>query len=79
MTSVPPLTPAQKQQIFEEYQRRMRSCVPWSPAMPFTPEMNLVGDTYQTLNVFPELAPSDAPVALLNPAECADSPGKQFR
>jgi hypothetical protein len=79
MISVPPLTPAQKQQLFEEYQRRMRSCVPWSPAMPFTPEMNLIGDTYQTLNVFPELAPSDAPVAMLNPAECADSPNKQFR
>lgn len=79
MISVPPLTPAQKQQLFEEYQRRMRSCVPWSPAMPFTPEMNLIGDTYHTLNAFPELAPSDAPVADLNPAECADSPGRQFR
>ena len=79
MTSAPSLTPAQKQQLFEEYQRRMRSCVPWSPAMPYTPEMNLVGDSYHTLNVFPELAPSDAPVDQLNRAECADSPNRQFR
>ena len=76
---LPPMTAAQKQQLFEEYQRRMRTCVPWSPAMPWTPELNLIGATFQTLNVFPELAPSDAPVADLNPAECADSPGKQFR
>jgi len=79
MIPAPPLTPAQKQQIFEEYQRRMRSCVPWSPAMPFTPELNIIGDTYHTLNVFPELAPSDAPVPELNPAEHADSPNRQFR
>jgi hypothetical protein len=76
---VRPLSAAQKQQVFEEYQRRMRSCVPWSPAMPYTPEMNIIGETFQTLNVFPELAPSDAPVDQLNPAECADSPNKQFR
>lgn len=73
------LTPAQKLQIFEEFQRRMRSCVPWSPAMKWEPELNLVGETYRPLNVFPELAPSDAPVAALSPAECADSPNKLFR
>ncbi|HEY0134841.1 MAG TPA: hypothetical protein VGB85_12195 [Nannocystis sp.] len=79
MIDVPPLSAAHKQLLFEEYQRRMRSCVPWSPAMPYTPEMNIIGDTYHTLNVFPELAPSDAPVPQLNPAEHADSPNKQFR
>ena len=77
--TAPPLSAAQKQQIFEEYQRRMRSCVPWSPAMTWTPELNLIGESFETLNVFPELAPSDAPVDQLNPAERADSPGKQFR
>ena len=77
--TAPPLSAAQKQQIFEEYQRRMRSCVPWSPAMTWTPELNLIGASFETLNVFPELAPSDAPVDQLNPAERADSPGKQFR
>ena len=77
--TAPPLSAAQKQQIFEEYQRRMRSCVPWSPAMTWTPELNLIGESFATLNVFPELAPSDAPVDQLNPAERADSPGKQFR
>lgn len=76
---VPPLSAAQKQQLFAEYQRRMRSCVPWSPAMPYSPELNLIGDTFQTLNVFPELAPSDAPVAELGPAERADSPNRLFR
>ncbi len=60
--TVPPLTDPQKQQIFEEYQRRMRTCVPWSPAMTWTPELNLIGATFETLNPFPELAPSDAPV-----------------
>ena len=59
--TAPPLSAAQKQQIFEEYQRRMRSCVPWSPAMTWTPELNLIGESFATLNVFPELAPSDAP------------------
>lgn len=73
------LTPAQKLQIYEEFQRRMRSCVPWNPAMKWEPELNLVGETYRPLNVFPELAPSDARVAALNPAECADSPNKLFR
>ena len=77
--TAPPLSAAQKQQIFEEYQRRMRSCVPWSPAMTWTPELNLIGESFETLNVFPELAASDAPVDELNPAERADSPGKQFR
>lgn len=80
MTLVPPpLTAAQKQQIFEEYQRRMRSCVPWSPAMTWTPELNLIGETFKTLEVFPEIAPSDAPVDELNPAERADSPNRIFR
>lgn len=80
MTLVPPpLSAAQKQQIVEEYQRRMRSCVPWSPAMTWTPELNLIGDTFKTIDVFPELAPSDAPVDELNPAERADSPSREFR
>src|SRR5690606_22111856 len=39
------LTPAQKQQIFAEYQRRMGSCVPWNPAMNWAPELNLVGES----------------------------------
>ncbi len=80
MTLVPPtLSGAQKQQIVEEYQRRMRSCVPWSPAMTWTPELNLIGETFKTIDVFPELAPSDAPVDELNPAERADSPNREFR
>ena len=80
MTLVPPpLSAAQKQQIVEEYQRRMRSCVPWSPAMTWTPEPNLIGETFKTIDVFPEPAPSDAPVDELNPAERADSPNREFR
>ncbi len=47
--------------------------------MPYTPQLNLIGSTFSTLNVFPELAPSDAPVDQLNPAERADSPNKRFR
>ena len=76
---LPPMTAAQKQQLFEEYQRRMRTCVPWSPAMTWTPERNLIGETFKTIDVFPELAPSDAPVDELNPAERADSPNREFR
>src|SRR5690606_12046081 len=68
------LTRAQKLQIYEEYQRRMRTCVPWDAAMKWTPELNLIGETYRPLNAFPELAPSDRPVAELGPAERADSP-----
>lgn len=73
------LTRAQKLEIYHEFQRRMRSCVPWNPAMKWLPELNIIGETYRPLNVFPELAPSDAPIAELNPAECADSPRKLFR
>ena len=73
------LTAAQKREIYEEYQRRMRSCVPWNPAMKWEPELNIVGETYRPLNVFPELAPSSSPVAALSPAERADSPNKLFR
>lgn len=73
------LTPAQKREIYEEYQRRMASCVPWNPAMKWDRELNIVGSTYRPLNVFPELAPSDAPVATLSPAHRADSPNKLFR
>lgn len=47
--------------------------------MKWTPELNLIGSTFNTLNVFPELAPSDLPVDQLNPAQRADSPNKQFR
>lgn len=73
------LTPAQKLQIYEEYQRRMRSCVPWDAAMKWTPELNLIGDTYRPFRAFPELAASDAPVAALDMTERADSPNKLFR
>lgn len=75
----PPLTAAQKQQIVAEYERRMRTCVPWSPTMTWTPEMNLVGSTFTVLNPFPELGPSDAPVSQLNPGQRADSPNREFR
>jgi len=73
------LTPAQKQQIAQDFERRMRSCVEWSPAMTWKPELNLIGSTFRTLNVFPELAASDAPVDRLNPAQRADSPNREFR
>ncbi len=71
--------PAHQQRLLADHLRRLRSCVPWSPALPYAPELNILGDTYHTLNVFPELAPSDAPVDQLNPAERADSPNLQFR
>lgn len=73
------LTPEQKRQISADYQRRLKSCVPWSPAMKWQPELNLIGSTFKTLNPFPELAPSDLPVHQLNPAQRADSPNKLFR
>lgn len=73
------LTPAQKREIFAEFQRRMRSCVPWNPAIKWEPELNIIGETYRPLNLFPELAPSDAPVDELGPAEKADSPRGLFR
>lgn len=79
MPAMQPLTDAQKQQIAAHYHRRMQSCVAWSPTMPWTPEMNLIGSTFKVLNVFPELAASDLPVSQLNPAQRADSPNKQFR
>jgi hypothetical protein len=73
------LTADHKQRITADHLRRLQSCVPWSPAMTWTPELNLIGSTYKVLNPFPELGPSDAPVSELNPAQRADSPNREFR
>ncbi len=73
------LTPAEKQRIAAEFQRRMASCVPWSPAVRWAPELNFLGASYDTLNLFPEVQATDRPVAELEPGYVCDSPTQQFR
>lgn len=73
------LTSAQKQALDARHRHRLSHCVPWSPAMPWKPELDIKGETYQVLELWPGLAASDAPVDALEPGQYADSPSGRFR
>jgi len=73
------LTPQQLRVLADQHVRRMRSCVPWSPAIKWEPELNIVGDSYEVLELFPGVVASDAPVHLLERGQYVDSPGGRFR
>jgi hypothetical protein len=73
------LGPAQKAALVERYLQRMRSCVPWSPAVKWEPELNFLGHTYRVLELFPGIEPSDGDVETLGPGQHVDSPGGSFR
>ena len=57
----------------------MERCVPWNPAIKWTPQLNFKADTYRILQLFEGVAASDAPVDRLEPGMFVDSPGGSFR
>jgi hypothetical protein len=73
------LTDAQKAAIVADYRRRMKQCVPWSPATKWEPELNFVASSYTVFEAFPGIASSDAKVDELRPGQYVDSPGGEFR
>jgi len=81
MSAMPPvrLTPAQARALGDDYRARMRRCVPWSPAIPWAPKLDFIGDTYDVLELFPGVVASDAPVHALEPGQYVDSPTRRFR
>jgi hypothetical protein len=73
------LSPEQLRVLADEYRLRLRNCVPWSPAIKWEHKLNIVGSTYEVLELFPGVAASDAPVHVLEPGQFVDSPGGRFR
>jgi len=73
------LTSEQMRAVVDDYQARMKACVPWNPAAKWEPKLNIKGDTYDVLEVFPGIVASDAPVDELMPGQFVDSPGGRFR
>lgn len=47
--------------------------------MKWVPQLNIVGDTYRVLELWPGITASDAPVESLQPGQFVDSPGRRFR
>ncbi len=74
-----PLTPEMIRRLNANHAHRLRNCVPWSSAMPWTPELNLQAHTYTVRALWPGIVPSDAPVDQLEPGQFVDSPGGRFR
>lgn len=74
-----PMTPELVRTLGESYAHRLQRCVPWSSAMKWTHELNLQAHTYKVRELWPGLAPSDAPVHRLEPGQFVDSPNGRFR
>jgi|GEM_PF-1548529 len=74
-----PMTPELVRRLGESYAHRLKHCVPWSSAMPWTPELNLQAHTYKVRDLWPGIVPSDAPVDRLEPGQFVDSPSGRFR
>lgn len=73
------LSPAQLRALADDYRERLKHCVPWSPAIKWEHKLNIVGDTYEVLELFPGVTASDAPVDELHRGQYVDSPGGRFR
>lgn len=73
------LTAAQRQALAARHRERLTECEPWSPAMPWKRELNLRGDTYKVLELWPGITPSADPVDSLAPGQFVDSPSRKFR
>jgi hypothetical protein len=73
------LTQEQQRALADEYRERLSACVPWSPAAKWEPKLNIQGDTYQVLELFPGVVATDADVDALLPGQFVDSPGGRFR
>ncbi|MEM6995885.1 MAG: hypothetical protein AAF721_35570, partial [Myxococcota bacterium] len=66
-------------QLQAHHEQRLRNCVPWSAAIKWTPEMNIVGTTYKVLPLWPQIGASAVPVEALPEGLYVDSPHRTFR
>ena len=57
----------------------MQNCEPWSAGMPWKSELQIQGDTYRVLELWPGIVASDAPVDQLEAGQFVDSPTGKFR
>jgi hypothetical protein len=73
------LTPQMQRALAERHVARLNQCVSWNPAMKWERELNLRGDTYHVLELWPGIVASDAPVDALEPGQFVDSPSRRFR
>jgi hypothetical protein len=73
------LTPELQRQLAFRHVERLKRCVPWNPAMKWRHELDIQGDTYRVLELWPGLAASAAPVESLEPGQFVDSPTRRFR
>lgn len=73
------LSKAQAQALADDYQARLRRCVPWSSAVKWQPQLDFKASTYNVLELFPGIVASDDPVHLLEPGMFVDSPQRTFR
>lgn len=75
----PPLTPQQRAALARHHRERLASCVDWTPAAKWEPELNFRGATYEVMEVFAGVVPSADPVHDLPPDAFRDSPSGRFR
>ncbi|MEE9383881.1 MAG: hypothetical protein V3V08_10755 [Nannocystaceae bacterium] len=73
------LSVEQRARVLDHIQERMASCVPWSPNTRWAPELNIVGSSYPSLNLFPELRVSSGSPGGLGPGAFVDSSSGKFR
>jgi hypothetical protein len=74
-----PLSEQQKAFLNARVKERLANCKPWTRNIRWEPEMNIIGSTYQTLNLFPEVKASGREVYDLREGEYIDSPNRMFR
>lgn len=74
-----PLSERQKAFLNARVKERLANCKPWTRSIRWEPEMNIIGSTYETLNLFPEVKPSAREVYELSEGEYIDSPNQSFR
>jgi hypothetical protein len=65
--------------LAREHLARLTKCVPWNPAIKWTHQLNIQGATYDVLELWPGIAPSDDPVETLRAGQFVDSPTRKFR
>ncbi len=71
--------PPTPDQLARRIADRLARCVPFSPAMPWAPELNLRADSFAVWELFPGLPALDDPVDALPRGTYVDSPRGTFR
>lgn len=63
-----------------ECERRLKECVPWDPKMKWQEELNLIADTYEVLELFPDLCSSEPyQINRVTDEQHIDSPDGRWR